>query len=306
MDNTSTIGDVLARLFRTYLYPPDYQPVTSFLTTSLAAEEDESELELGDFAVPEDVNLLRVGSILETDTELMAVRAFDETTEVITVRRAVYGTVAAVHDVNAVVVMNPPYSRQSVLEQVSDNIMQLYPKLYTVKAVNLVEVTPGVAGLGDDLGVEIQSIWGGGFNRGPNVDGEIVDYHPAVGGRAVLANMPVGDMWVRYTRRMANVTSESQTLDEVGMDARWVGIVMVGAAADLFAGRDLPASQVEWVSAVLQAETIEVGTRASLSVGLARYRQLLLDRAQAEMATEYKIKVHQNRAVDVKVNSWVG
>jgi hypothetical protein len=105
---------------------------------------------------------------------------------------------------------------------------------------------------------------------------------------------------------MGNVTSESQTLEEIGMDARWVGIVMVGAAADLFAGRDLPASQVEWVSAVLQAENIEVGTRASLSVGLARYRQLLLERAQAEMQAEYKIVVEQNQAVQVQVNSWIG
>jgi hypothetical protein len=160
--------------------------------------------------------------------------------------------------------------------------------------------------MNDDLAVEVVSVWDGSFSRQRDVNAKIVDYHPAVGGRALLSNVPLGDLWVRYRRRMGNVTSESQTLEEIGMDARWVGIVMVGAAADLFAGRDLPASQVEWVSAVLQAENIEVGTRASLAVGLARYRQLLLERAQAEMQAEYKIVVEQTQAVQVQVNSWIG
>ena len=305
MDNTSTIGDVIARLTRTFLYPPDAQPIITYLTTPLVAEEGLSTLEVGEWAVPEDENLLRVGSILEADTELMIVRAFDETTQVITVYRGIYGTTPQDHVLDAPVIMNPPYSRQSMLEQVADNIMQLYPKLYTVTAENLVEVTGSVAGIGDDLAVEVVSVWQGDFSRSRDVTAKIVDYHPAVGGRALLSNVALGNLWVRYRRRMGNVTSESQTLESVGMDARWVGIVMVGAAADLFAGRDLPASQVEWVSAVLQAENIEVGTRATLSVGLARYRQLLLDRAQAEMQAEYKIVVEQGQALAVQVNSWM-
>jgi hypothetical protein len=306
MDNTNTVGDVLARLFRTYLYPPDYQPVTSFLTSELVEEEGLSTFTLGDFAVPEDVNLLRVGSLLEAGTELMLVRSYDETTLDIVVQRATYGTSAAAHAIDSPVIMNPPYSRLSAMEQVADNIMQLYPKLYTVRAQNLVEVTGTIASMNDDLAVEVVSVWDGSFSRQRDVNAKIVDYHPAVGGRALLSNVPLGDLWVRYRRRMGNVTSESQTLEEIGMDARWVGIVMVGAAADLFAGRDLPASQVEWVSAVLQAENIEVGTRASLSVGLARYRQLLLERAQAEMQAEYKIVVEQTQAIQVQVNSWIG
>ena len=306
MDNTSTVGDILARLFRTYLYPPDFQPVTSFLTTALVAEEGLSTLSLGGFAVPEDENLLRVGSILEADTELMIVREYNETTQEITVLRGVYGTTSQAHATDAPVIMNPPYSRFSAMEQIADNIMQLYPRLYTVTAENLVEVTGGVAGVGDDLAVEVVSVWKGDFDRGPSVDAKIVDYHPAVGGRALLSNVPMGNLWVRYRRRMGNVTSESQTLDSIGMDARWTGIVMVGAAADLFAGRDLPASQVEWVSGVLQAENIEVGTRAQLSVGLARYRELLLSRAEKEMAAEYKIGTHMSDAISVKVRGAFG
>jgi hypothetical protein len=306
MDNKSTIGDVLNRLYRTYLYPPDSQPITSFLTSALVAEEGLSTLTLGGFAVPEDENLLRIGSILEANTELMAVRVFNETTQEITVQRGIYGTIPQVHAIDSPVVMNTPYPRSSALEYVADNIMQLYPRLYTVTAENLVEVTNGVAGIGDDLAVEVLSVWEGDFDRGPNVDAKIVDYHPAVGGRALLSNIPMGNLWVRYRRRMANVVSETQTLESIGMDARWVGIVMVGVAADFFAGRDLPASQVEWVSAVLEAENIEVGTRAQLSVGLARYRELLLTRAEAEMNAEYKVKTHMSDAISVQVRSAFG
>jgi hypothetical protein len=193
-----------------------------------------------------------------------------------------------------------------LFQAVADNIMQLYPRLYTVTAENLVEVSGGVSGTDDDLAVEIVSVWHGDFEQGPEVNAKIVDYHPAVGGRAVLASIPQGSIWVRYRRRMGNATSELDELGALGVDDRWVGILMVGAAADLFAGRDLPMSQVEWVSAVLQAENIEVGTRADLAVGLARYRELLIGRAEKEMAAEYKLNVHMNDAITVRVRGAFG
>ena len=292
-----TVGDVLERLFRTYLYPPDYQPITSFLNSVLTDLGNGLwSFSLGRFAVPEDQNLVRIGSLLEIGQELFEVREFDEALNRVTTVRAQYGTPEETHAINDRVIMNPPYSRLSTFQSVADNIITLFPKLFTVSANNLVEVTGTVSGVDDPLAVEVLTVWAGDYDRSPDVHAEIIDFHPAIGGRALLTNVATGDLWLRYRRRMGQATSETDTLEELGVDEAWVNIVMVGTAADLFAGRDLPASQVEWVSAVLQAENIEVGTRAGLSVGLARYRELLIDRAQKEMGAEYKPKIKMRQA----------
>jgi hypothetical protein len=288
-----TVEDVLARLFRTYLYPPDYQPATTFMATPTTDDPADITWQLGDFAVPEDENLVRQGSIIESGKELAIIRQYDEDTNTVFVQRGEYRTPVEAHATGDPVILSPPYARFSAFQAIGDNIITLSPKLYTVSAQNLVEVTGGISGVGDDLAVSVESVWRGDFSRGPDVTATIVDYHPAVGGRALMCNVPMGNLWVRYRRRMALPVDETDTLVSLGVDDAWINIVIIGAAADLFAGRDLPASQVEWVSQVLQAENIEVGTRSSLANGLARYRELLITRAQVEMDAEYEISVEQ-------------
>jgi hypothetical protein len=301
---TTTLDDVLDRIFRTILYPPDYQPPISHLVAEIT--DTDTLINLTGFAIPEDENLLRQGTVLEIGTELIRVRDFDEGTGDITIQRALFGTTAVAHDIDSEVILAPPYPRQSTFEYLADNVIQLYPRLYTVSSANNVAVTDGISGMQDALAVEVVSVWQGNFSHKPNIHAEIVDFHPSVGGRALITNVSAGNIWVRYRRRMGAATSVDDTLEELGVDDRWVNILMIGVAADLFAGRDLPASQVEWVSAALEAETIEVGSRADLAVGLARYRELLIDRASKEMSAEYKLKMHQNNPLSMRVRSAIG
>ena len=78
-----------------------------------------------------------------------------------------------------------------------------------------------------------------------------------------------------------------------------ISLLAVFAAATLMAGRDVPASQTEWISATLEAENISVGTRMSIAGGLRQYRNMLLDDASAEMKAEdsQKIKVHMKTSM---------
>ena len=291
------VQDIINRLYRTYLYPPDYQPIVNFTIESITSTSE--TVKLGVWAIPEDENLLRVGTILQIDKELTFVTDYDENLKVVTIRRGVYGTTAVEHLQNEPVVMSPPYAAQSVYEAIKDNINTLYPKLWTVSTDNLVEIGNGIAPIGDDLAVEVISVWTDNFTATPNIHAEIVDYHPAVGGRALITNVPAGSIWVRWRRRMGKVEATTDELEDLGVDEAWVNIVMVGAAADLMAGRDIPRAQSEWVSQTLEAENVQVGTRASLSVGLARYRELLIERAQREMEGEYKPKIRmRNPSMD--------
>ena len=300
----TTVADALHRLYRTYLLPPDAQPPSTFL--DLSTDAVTGGVQLTPFTIPEDEELMRGGMIIEIGSELMLVTSYDEGTRVAAVQRGAFGTPAATHEEGDLVLLNPSYPRHSAFEFLGDNIITLYPTLYTVSSDNLVSIQSNISGIPDELAVEVIEVWPGDWTNDIELDARIVDFHPTVGGRAVITNLGHGSIWLRYRRRMKRPLLDTEELEDLGVDDAWVNILMAGVAADLFAGRDLPASHVEWVGGVLQAENIPVGTRAQLSVGLARYRELLIERAQKEMRAEYKAKVHLRQPAKMMTRSPFG
>ena len=289
-----TVGSVMERLYVTYLTPPDEQDARARLPLGIL--EDQEVFILGSFEVPEDEQLLRQGVLIEADQELMRVVSYDTVTFEVTVKRGEYGTIPKAYPDGQAVVLNPPYPRAAVFEAVADNIILLYPKLFTTGAELLSPVAERVYSLPDPLAVTVLSTQPGDFASTVDIHSEIVDFHPLAGGRALLTNAYTGAVWLRYRRRMMKPTGEDDTLDALGVDERWVNIIMAGAAADLMVGRDISAAHTQWVKSVLEAENIPVGTRVSVAGGLRQYRNLLLDDAMTEMKGEYKPKVRMRQA----------
>jgi len=292
-----TVGAAVDRLYRQYLYPPDARPAQALLTSAI--DDAVTTVNVSNFIIPEDEELMKNGTVIEINSELMQTTAFDPLTGDATVLRGDdndMGTTPAAHAINALVTLSPPYSRLSSFEAIADNILTLYPKLYTVTTGSVSSMGGGVAPLDDPLAVEVVEVWADGLMSVQDIDARIVDFHPSVGGRALITNVPVGSVWVRFRRRFGDAANEATTLTSLGMEKRWLNIVLAGAAADLFVGRDLSAAHVDWVGAVLQAENIPVGTRSSIARNLAGYREHLLDLAKREMRAEYKSKVHMRPA----------
>ena len=304
-----TVGSILDRLYQSILTPPDAQAAMVGLAADISVID--TTITLGDFAIREDEALLRQGSLLELGQELVRVVSYDAITSSVTVTRGEYGTVPTAHIAPMLMLLNPVYTRASVFEAVADNLITLSPKLFTTSNELLSSVTDGVFPIGDDLAVEVLDVNPGDFVTSLDLHGDIVDFHPMVGGRALILNvgssgggnqmLPTGQMvsnsaamgtvWLRYRRRMAKAQFESDLLTDLGVDERWVRIVMFGTAADLFAGRDITAAQTEWVKSVLEAESIRVGSRMSIAGGLKQLRNMLLEDAQQEMKSEYKTRV---------------
>jgi len=284
-----TVKSIMDRLYQTILTPPDNQ----FVQVRLGFDLDDSEqvVKLGGFTITEDEELLRQGSILEADQELMRVVDYDAANVEVTVTRGEYGTTPTAHLTPMLMNMNPPYTRASVFEAVADEMILLSPKLFTVSQELLSSTTANVFSIGDNLAVEVLTVNPGDFTSNVDLHGEIVDFHPMVGGRALITNKPYGQVWLRYRRRMMKAQYETDLLDDLGVDERWVNIVMYGVAGDLLVERDETAVQTEWVKSVLEAENIRVGTRMSLAGGLRQYRNMLLEEAQAEMKSEYRTRV---------------
>lgn len=115
-----------------------------------------------------------------------------------------------------------------------------------------------------------------------------------VGGRALISPPGYSTVWLRYRRRMGRAVSELDTLESLGVDDRWLQIVVVGVAADLLAGRDVPQERSEWVQSVLEAENIRIGSRMSIAGGLRQYRNMLMRDAMGEMKAEYRLRVAMN------------
>ena len=287
-----TVADIMARLYLQWLTPPDGQDITVRLASPIT-DGTTQIINLGGFAIREDEELLRQGSLIEIDQEIVRVESYDQVAGAVTVERGEYRTLATAHATPKLMLMNPSFPRSTVFEAVADNIIQLYPKLYTAASENLVPVNGNVASI-EDGAVEVIEVWQGDFSSTVDVKARIVDFHPAVGGRAIILNRSIGTFWARYKRRMGKATAETDLLEDLGVDERWVNIVMAGAAADLMAGRDVEASHTEWVKSVLEAENIRVGTRMSIGAGLRQYRGMLLGDAAQEMDAEYEYTVQMN------------
>ena len=300
-----TVGAIIDRLYRTYLYPPDARPAQCFLNGAL--DDSATTFALDNFVLPEDEELMATGVVLEIESELIQIITYDTLTTTATlVQRAIMGTTAVAHADDSSVILSPTFSRLSVFEAVADNILTLYPRLYTVTTGSVVPVSGNIAAMDDVLAVEVVEVWDG-ISSTTDIDARIVDYSAAVGGRALFTNMRSGQVWVRYRRRFGDVgaetTGEDTTLATLGLEERWVNIVMIGVLGDLFAGRDVPASITRWVSAVIEAETIPVGTRSSLARQMVQYRDHLITQAQKEMRAEYKSKVHMRPVTQMRMRS---
>lgn len=289
-----TVASIMERLYQQWLTPPDDQDILVQLAEDVDASTD--TIRLGAFTIPEDEELMRQGSLVELEQELVRVVTYDAVSGAITVIRGQYGTLATAHSQPLFMVLNPSYTRASVFEAVSDNIIALSPRLYTVGVEYLSTVSSGIFPIGDKLAVQVLSAWGDGWSGSTNIHSEIVDFHQLAGGRAIITNgIGAGSIWFRYRRRMGKASAESDELADLGVDDRWMNLVMVGAAADLLVGKDIPAIQTKWVKSVLEAENIRVGTRMSIGAGLRQYHGILLDIFTNEMDAEYGIEVHMEQ-----------
>jgi len=290
-----TVGSIIDRLLVQVLTPPDGQGAQVELAADVT-DTMSGQILLGSFTVPEDEWLLRQGSLLELGQELVRVISYNETSHIVTVTRGEYGTEATTHQRPLLINLSPPYPRAVVFEAVADNIIQLYPSLFTVGQLYLTPISDGAYPIEDPLAVEVLSVTED-FTSTRDMGGKIVDFHPLVGGRTLVTDSDAGSVWLRYRRRMARATSESDLLAEIGVDDRWLQIVLVGAAADLMVGRDVPEMKTEWVRSVLEAENIRVGTRMSIAGGLRQYRDILMREAMAEQKAEYRPRVQMRPVI---------
>lgn len=292
----ATVDDLVDRVYRDYLHASDDQPVivtvdgaVTDLATSIVVDLDALS--------PDEQFLLAPGVLAEIGNEQVRITAVDEPTATLTVIRGVNGTEATAITEGSEIRVAPMYPRQTVFDAVADNIVALYPDLSHKATATVTSASSPVEVSADIVSVVSARRLSSGAVRHVNVELER-NWQPASTTRTALAFYGIAsgtDVYVTYEARFARPTSEADVVGDLGVDAAWERIVVVGAAAQVMAGRSLDAASAEYIVEQMEREAFPYRAGMDLRDGLLRYHAFLLQQARKSLRSDRTVPVVMHR-----------
>ena len=308
---STTIGDLVDRVYREYLEPMDN--IVRYTILGSGIDDTATEITFnGDLLSVEEEDALDAGAIIEIGQELMICTDLNAVTNTVTVTRGARGTTASSHLINSIIKITPPFARINVFNAVKDQIENLYPTLFAVEVQTLTSATGWVALEGaDDNRIiaplkaisQFTTLSDGDETsvqfRGVSV--ELIDVPTSVTstGKAVQFNgiqtgVPVH---VTFKKKFGTVTNEDTTLSDVGLETEYEPIIMAGVAAQMVAGKDIPTVTAEYITDQISVGNYPIGSSNSLRNSLLQYQQLLITQARKDLRARYPEPVQLNSVV---------
>ena len=323
---STDIAGLIDRVFREYLEPMDdlnsYTAIAAGAGT-LSASATTVTFN-GDLLTQEEKDAMDAGTIIECEQELMYCTDLDTVNNQVTVVRGALGTTAATHAEGKVIKISPVFTRKAVFDAVVDQINNLFPTLFAVDTQSITTGT-GYTLIGDysSPGTHnyIVSILGAisqytDFSAGSDTTG--VNFSPVTCSLVELPNpftytdsngvsrtmtystgpsqvhaiqfsgIASGHTaYVTFKKKFIEPTAESDTLATIGLEDEYEPIIMAGVAAQLIAGRDIPAATTDYISDQLAVSNYPVGSTNSVRNSLLQYQQLLLNQARKYLRAKY-------------------
>ena len=328
---SSTIGDLVDRIYREYLEPTDSVESYSYLTSGIS-DSDTSLVYDGNLFSVEEEDALDAGAILEIGQELMFSTGLNTVTNTITVTRGARGTTAAAHSANDLIKITPAFPRKNVYEAVSDQIKNLYPTLFAVETLELTASTGykllGTHGTdGDNYNYFVAPLkaisqytdWQSGSDQtGLKYNGvaiEMIDLPnpftftddtstertktytsgPDVVHAVQFVGISAGHtVFVTFKKKFVAPTSEATTLSSIGLETEYEPIVMAGAAAQMLVGKDIKQIDAKYITEQMAVSNAPIGSSNTISSSLLRYQQLLIQQARSNLRSKYPEPVQLN------------
>ena len=149
---SSTIGDLVNRVFREYLEPMDDLNSYTAVATDFNASATSISFD-ADLLTQEEEDMMDAGTIIECEQELMYCTDIDTVNNTITVVRGALGTEPTGHTTGKIIKIAPVFTRKAVFDAVVDQINNLFPTLFAVDTQSITTGT-GYTLLGsyDDVG----------------------------------------------------------------------------------------------------------------------------------------------------------
>lgn len=286
----STVAQVIDRAYREFLAPADEQPTRFTLDGTITSADTSLTVDVS-FLSPEEADLLGPGTVIELDTELIEIGAYDEDTNVASgVKRGILGTTAASHTDGAYGVIAPEYPRQNVLEAIADTVVGLYPDLYAVTTTDSLALSSSTFTEIAATVMEPMFLYGrpsGGTGYTRVYDIELLDnFAPSTTGKAIYApsQLAGGSGYLVHKASFERPLDEADDLvDDLGLQQEWERIVLIGAVAHLVAGKDLSQGQQEFLTEQLKVQNFPVLTPTRIRESLLKYYEYLLERAKVSL-----------------------
>ena len=293
-----TVADVVDRVFRDWLYPPDFQPTQSNLIADL--EVGDTTLHLDTYTVtPEELMLLGGGSIIEVGTEQMIVQSVEDSTGEVTLSaRGTNNTDEQEHKSGSAVLFNPTFTRKSVFDTVSDTIVSYYPDLYAIRTTDSVEYSSsnGILEIPSDahIPVSLYANHGGrweriNFDHHPNFPG--VHSHNALFTPGASSS---ASHYLTYHGPLYRPASENDALSTLGFRDEWTKLLTVSTVIHLIGSRDIDTISQTHIAQVLQAE-YQASRSTSIRRDMLQYENMLMERAKSSLYAQSNIPMQISR-----------
>ena len=328
---SSTIGDLVDRVFREYLEPADSVESYSYLTGGIDASATTLGY-AGDMFSVEEEDALDAGCIIEVGQELMFSTALNTVSNEITITRGARGTTAAEHLAGSIIKITPAFPRKNVFDAVSDQIKNLYPTLFAVETIELTASTGykllGTYGSDVDsynyLVAPLKAIsqytdWQSGSDQtGLKYNGvaiEMIDLPnpftwtddtqtertktytsgPSVVHAVQFVGVSAGHtVFITFKKKFIAPTLETTTLASIGLETEYEPIIMAGVAAQMLVGKDIKQVDARYLTEQIAAQNYPVGSSNTISSSLLRYQQLLIQQARSNLRSKYPEPVQLN------------
>jgi hypothetical protein len=256
-----TVEAIIDRVNRDWIQPPGEQPSRFVINdTGGISASDTTVITETSQLTPEEEDLLAAGALLEIESELVLMTADPTGTSpdlTLTIRRAMYGTTAAVHaDATEILIAGENYiPRYSILTAVADAIEGLWPDLWQVAVEETWGGTepielPSQVGEILDMRVNVGNRWAriGSWE-------ELQDFPLSSTGTAIqVAGAGTSPIQVVYKSKTVRPTLEADTLVALNVDVGWVKVIVPLAVAGLVANRDLNQATIDFITQSLAAE----------------------------------------------------
>lgn len=328
--SSTTVGNLVDRVYREYLEPmDDLQPYT--LLTSNMTDSVETVSFDGTLLTQEEEDVMEAGSIIEIGQELLLCKELDTVNNTVSVKRGVRGTTNVAHTTGDIVKIAPPFPRKNVYDAIVDQINTLFPSLF---AVDTQSVTSAIGytllGTHDAPGTHnyIVSIIKAisqftDFATGSDSTGVIFSpvssqlvelpnpftYNDSDGTERTItytsgpnhvnaiqfSNISAGHTtFVTFKKRFIEPTAESTTLSSIGLEPEYESIIMAGVTAQIISGRDIPQATADYITEQMAVSNYPVGSSSSIRNSLLQYKALLVEQARKYLRSKYPEAISVN------------
>ena len=308
---STTIENLIDRTFREYLEPMEDMVSYTVLSGALSTSDTSVGFN-GDLLSIEEEDALDAGTIIEIGQELMICTELNAVTNSITVTRGARGTTATTHDAGDVIKITPQFPRVNVFNAVKDQIENLYPTLYAVETQTISSAVGYVALVGaDDNRIvaplkavsQYQELDAGNQTtvqfRG--VAMELIDVPTSVtaSGKVVqFSGVSTGvNVHCTFKKKFGEVSLETTTLTDVGLETEYEPIIMAGVAAQMIAGKDIPTYTSDYITEQMAVTNYPVNSSSNIRNSLLQYQQVLINQARKDLRARYPEPVSLNSVV---------